>query len=155
MVVRQILTHLPSSVIKVLLNLRPDKPLQGSAVKPAREISMYYLKLAAMLLMVVLATACAHILRGDPKVNFEEAQSAYMKGDYATALKKYIRAAERGNIQAQLNLGLMYQTGKGVPKNDGEALKWYRRAAETINREAPGVINANGFIEQKRGNQAR
>ncbi len=115
---------------------------------------MHYLKLAVMLLMVVI-TSCAHILWGDPKVNFEEAQSAYMKGDYATAFKKYQRAAAGGNVQAQLNLGLMYQTGRGVEKNDNEALKWYRRAAETINTQAPGFINKDGLIEQKQKNQPR
>ena len=30
----------------------------------------------------------------------------------------------------QFNLGLMCLRGKGVPQDDGEAVKWFRRAAE-------------------------
>ena len=42
---------------------------------------------------------------------------------------KHLRmAAEKG--EAQLNLGLLYDIGKGVPEDDGEAVKWYRKAAE-------------------------
>ena len=28
------------------------------------------------------------------------------------------------------NLGFMYANGEGVPKNDAEAMKWYRKAAQ-------------------------
>ncbi|MBM4205760.1 MAG: sel1 repeat family protein [Gammaproteobacteria bacterium] len=38
--------------------------------------------------------------------------------------------AEQGNVDAQFNLGWMYRIGQGVPKNDAEAVAWYRRAAE-------------------------
>ena len=40
------------------------------------------------------------------------------------------REAEAGSAQAQYNLGLMYDNGEGVPEDDGEAVKWYRKAAE-------------------------
>ena len=38
--------------------------------------------------------------------------------------------AEQGNADAQYNLGLMYDLGEGVPRDDAEAVKWYRLAAE-------------------------
>ena len=38
--------------------------------------------------------------------------------------------AEKGDAKAQTNLGLMYETGEGVEKDDKEAVKWYRKAAE-------------------------
>ena len=40
------------------------------------------------------------------------------------------RLAERGLAFAQVNLGLMYDNGEGVPENDAEAVRWYRLAAE-------------------------
>ena len=40
------------------------------------------------------------------------------------------RLAERGLAFAQVNLGLMYDNGDGVPENDAEAVRWYRLAAE-------------------------
>jgi len=39
-----------------------------------------------------------------------------------------IRFAEQGEAAAQFNLGLMYATGQGVPQDDAEAAKWFRRA---------------------------
>ena len=44
--------------------------------------------------------------------------------------------AEQGNAKAQYNVGLMYDKGWGVPKNDAEAVKWYRMAAEQGNELA-------------------
>ena len=39
-------------------------------------------------------------------------------------------AAEQGVADAQFNLGVMYATGKGIPKNGTEAVRWFRMAAE-------------------------
>ena len=41
-----------------------------------------------------------------------------------------LTAAERGLPHAQLLLGLMYKQGEGVPKDDKEAEKWIRKAAD-------------------------
>jgi len=38
--------------------------------------------------------------------------------------------AKAGNADAQNNLGDMYSDGEGVPQNYGEAVRWYRLAAE-------------------------
>ena len=48
---------------------------------------------------------------------------------------------------AQYNLGLMYDKGEGVGKNDAEAVKWYRRAADQGDATAQnnlGVMYDNG-----------
>ena len=50
--------------------------------------------------------------------------------DYAKALKYYRIAAERGNTDALVNLGYMYNNGIGVTQDYSEAVKWYRKAAE-------------------------
>ena len=34
------------------------------------------------------------------------------------------------------NLGIMYDLGEGVPEDDAEAVKWYRKAAEQGNADA-------------------
>ena len=39
-------------------------------------------------------------------------------------------AAEKGDAEAQYNLGVMYDLGVGVPEDDREAAKWYRKAAD-------------------------
>ncbi len=40
------------------------------------------------------------------------------------------QAAERGDATAQFGLGMGYQFGFGVPKDETKALKWHKRAAE-------------------------
>lgn len=42
-------------------------------------------------------------------------------------------AAERGNADAQLEMGILYEFGYNMPKNDVNALAWYLRAADQGN----------------------
>lgn len=44
--------------------------------------------------------------------------------------------AEKGDAQAQVNLGVRYANGGGVTKDAGEAVKWYRKAAEQDHGQA-------------------
>lgn len=39
-------------------------------------------------------------------------------------------ASEQGDVSAQYHLGVMYRDGQGVPRDDKEAVKWFRLAAE-------------------------
>jgi len=58
-----------------------------------------------------------------------------------------LAAAERGDANAQFKLGYMYGTGQGAPKNNAEAVKWYRRAAAQGHARAQynlGAAYANG-----------
>lgn len=55
---------------------------------------------------------------------------SYNRGDYATALREWRPLAEQGNPGAQVFLGIMYADGKGVPKDNRQAVAWYRKAAE-------------------------
>jgi len=56
--------------------------------------------------------------------------TAYIKGDYVTAARQFREAAEQGDAEAQHSLALLYSSGKGVPQDDAEAMKWYTKAAE-------------------------
>ena len=38
--------------------------------------------------------------------------------------------AEQAHAKAQNNLGDIYENDRGVPQDDAEAAKWYRRTAE-------------------------
>jgi len=56
-------------------------------------------------------------------------------------------AAEQGDADAQLALGVLYVYGEGVPQDDAEAVKWYRLAAEQGNGPAQynlGVMYYDG-----------
>jgi uncharacterized protein len=81
----------------------------------------------------------------------EDAQAAYNRGDYATALQLLMPLvaggdagaqttigwiAAHGNGAAQATFGWMLENGQGVPKDEKEAIKWYLLAAEQ------GVVSA-------------
>lgn len=54
---------------------------------------------------------------------------AYNRQDFAAAIRAWRPAAEKGDPDAQFNLGQMYKLGTGVPADLAEAEKWYRLAA--------------------------
>ena len=62
--------------------------------------------------------------------DFDKGLKAAQSGDFKTALAEWTPLAERGNVAAQGNLGLIYDNGRGVPENKKTAVKWYTKAAE-------------------------
>ncbi len=73
--------------------------------------------------------------------------AAYNRGDFITALSEWQRLAERGDADAQNNLGVMYFDGQGVVQDYKEAGKWYRKSAEQGDAGAKynlGVMYTNG-----------
>ena len=57
--------------------------------------------------------------------------------------------AERGDPAEQFNLAVMYAKGQGMPKDDAQAQKWYRKAAEGGHAEAQFAM---GFTYNFGGN---
>src|SRR5690242_10770403 len=63
-------------------------------------------------------------------------------------LKELTARAEKGDAQAQFDLGLRLHQGNGVPKDDAAALQWFLKAAAQDNPRAAvqlGSIYAHGF----------
>lgn len=54
--------------------------------------------------------------------------------------KKLYMAAKQGDATAQVALGSMYAEGKGVPKNEREALKWLGLAAKQGHANAQNLL---------------
>ena len=52
------------------------------------------------------------------------------------AVEWYRAAADQELAPAQCNLGLCYQTGRGVAQNQQEAVKWFIRAARQGDKTA-------------------
>jgi TPR repeat protein len=75
--------------------------------------------------------------------DFEKGLAAAQSGDFQTALKEWVPLAEQGDADAQVNLGLMYNLGNGVPQDYGEALKWYSLSALQGNADAQTYV---GFM---------
>jgi uncharacterized protein len=84
-------------------------------------------RLIATLTVSLFLVAIAEAAAAGP---FDVAAAAYARGDYATALPLFRSLADQGNTLAQNNLAIMYHEGQGVPRNDAEALRWSRLAAD-------------------------
>ncbi len=83
---------------------------------------------AFIILTVMLSTTATQ--------DYDKGVAAYKAGEYAAMLKEMKPLAEQGHAKAQNNLGVMYKSGKGVPQDYTEAVKWYRLAAEQSYAEA-------------------
>ena len=77
-------------------------------------------KMRVLLILRGLMTAMLTLAMGS---------SVVFAGPLEDTIKGDRLAAEQGDAQAQNNLGMMYFQGWGVPKDDKEAIKWFRVAA--------------------------
>jgi len=55
---------------------------------------------------------------------------AWGRGDFETAINEWRGPADKGDADAQFNLGQAYKLGRGVPQDLGQAEKWYKKAAD-------------------------
>lgn len=59
----------------------------------------------------------------------QQGWEAHDRGDFARAFQLWLPLAQQGQVTAQINIGVMYDYGKGVPQNYASAAEWYRAAA--------------------------
>jgi len=69
--------------------------------------------------------------------DFQDGVDAADRGDFETALREWQPLADQGDADAQFNLGVMYDSGDGIPQDYAEAAKWHRLAAEQGNFRVP------------------
>lgn len=62
--------------------------------------------------------------------DFDAGFSAYERGDFKTAYKEWLPAAQKGDPYAQHMLGFLYANGRGVPLKPDQTIKWWQRAAK-------------------------
>jgi len=70
----------------------------------------------------------------------EDGVAAYRQGDFAAAMRLLRPLADAGDAKAEFHLGRMYALGQGVGQDPGQAVAWYRRAAQHGNAEAEFVL---------------
>jgi TPR repeat protein len=79
--------------------------------------------------------------------HFEAGIAAYETNDLPLAYKEFLAASEKGHADSQFNLGLMYEQGIGVGKDEQQAVVWYGKSAAQGNAAAQfnlGVLFENG-----------
>ena len=85
--------------------------------------------------MIVSASLTTSLLADNVK-----GEEAYAAGNYKVALAEFTKAAGDGDINAQFNLGLMYEHGHGVNQSDLKAAEWYQLAEDNGHPEAPMAL---------------
>lgn len=91
---------------------------------------VFRLLAAVMWAMALTVVGQAQAEEADP---LERGLNAYHAGDFKTAYNLTIPLAQQGNPDASNLMGMMYELGKGVPKNLGKSVAYYRQAAEQGN----------------------
>ena len=66
-----------------------------------------------------------------------------------TSLDEMRQKAEAGDKEAQFRLGSAYDSGRGVPRDGAEAMKWYLRSAEAGYAEAQNSVGSGLQAEQR------
>lgn len=89
---------------------------------------------------IALAVALLVSLAASAWAGLDEGLAAYERGDYVTAFQEFKPLAEQGDASAQYSLGMLYRLGRGVPQDDGEAMKWFRLAAEQGDAAAQYIV---------------
>jgi TPR repeat protein len=96
---------------------------------------------------LALALALFFAATTPARAGFDEGIAAVGRGDFATAYHEFQPLAQAGDAAAQFYLGLMYQLGLGAARDDAQALKWLRLAAEqelALAQMTLGHMYANG-----------
>ena len=79
-------------------------------------------------------------------------------GDHKEAVKWYRKAADKGDVFAQLKLGQCHEEGRGIEENPKESAKWYRKAAEQGDKTAQaclGTCYCDGYGVTKNDKEAQ
>jgi len=85
--------------------------------------------------MMFLSTLTSSVFADNSK-----GEEAYEAGNYDVALVEFTKAADEGDMNAQFNLGVMYEHGHGVDQSDLKAAEWYQLAADNGHPEAPMAL---------------
>lgn len=73
---------------------------------------------------------------------FDDGLAAYNAGNFDEALRNWRLLAEHGDANAQFNLGLSYEYGKGVSPDYRQAFYWYLKAAGQGQVDAQNNVGA-------------
>ncbi|MCB1494772.1 MAG: SEL1-like repeat protein [Bauldia sp.] len=82
---------------------------------------------------IAACLAAIEVAPDERRYVFELGRAYHAAGRFDEALARYEQAAEAGSAIAMSNLGLIYDTGAGVPVDFAAAADWFRKGAEAGN----------------------
>ncbi len=89
---------------------------------------------AFLAILLSLTVLCTHAMASP--LAFQQGWESYERGDYAEAATIWEKLARQGNADAQINLAVLYDAGRGLPRDPHRAARWYRAAADQDNAQA-------------------
>lgn len=102
-----------------------------------------FLHLSLLIAVAVGFSASAADLPADGP----QAARLHRNGNTAAAMAIWVPLAKAGDVNAAYNIAVIHDHGDGVAKNQAEALKWYRIAAEKgdrVSQSRLGTMYLNG-----------
>mgnify|MGYP003583027294 FL=1 len=101
-------------------------------------------------LWLVAATVALAMAR-PAMANVEDGVKKWRAGDYAGAVAQWRKPAEKGDADAQFNLGQAYKLGRGVTTDAATAIALYRKAAAQGHGAAEANLGWMLFQQGERG----
>jgi len=80
--------------------------------------------------------------------NMQAIKESYRKGDYARVVRDLTPLAERGDMEAQYQLALMYANGRGVARDQTQAATWFEKATAVLDPGAQFNLGIMYFERQ-------
>ena len=90
---------------------------------------VFQIAVAGTMLLYAFAAAAAPNL-------YAAGLKAYRAGQYATAYKTLLPLARKNDARAMYLVGMMYESGNGVPQDDPTAVGWFEAASKRDNASA-------------------
>lgn len=97
---------------------------------------------------ILVALAAAPLSAQSVRAGIE----AWQRADYSGAIAIWRPLAEKGDADAQFNLGQAYRLGRGVPTNLAQSKSWFERAATSGHVDAQTTL---GLLLFQNGGQAQ
>jgi uncharacterized protein len=110
------------------------------------------MKLSPRKYLAATAAAAFLLCGGAALADVKTGIDLWQAGNFAGAVKEWRTLAEKGDADAQFNLGQAYKLGRGVPADIGSAQSWYEKAAAKGHEQAQ--VNL-GLILFQRGERAK
>lgn len=88
---------------------------------------------------IAITLLCASLASA---ADLDSAKRAYEQKDYVTAYQYAAPLADKGNTDAQVLIGRLYLTGRGVVKDPDMAIKWFSTAAARGNADAEFMLGS-------------
>lgn len=92
------------------------------------------------LVLIVAALVMMGATGGSAPTAKDRAMEAYQGEDYIAARDAFIPLAEKGDVDAQYRLGVMYYLGQGIKPEPEKGAKWLTLAAKQGHDDAQYVL---------------